>query len=168
MGSLALEAREALRGDVAAAYHDPYPFTRTGAVRWRGAYFGRVIRGYLGVTGSTVFSVGMTVFEIPVLLACYIGFAVTVGATTGTSALLWVVQMMGGRSTSLPEPRTFTPIELALVRHLMDDTFEHLNAGLDGLLPAEPRFSSVHYNPQYLQVISGAAPVIVAGAPWSW
>jgi flagellar motor switch protein FliM len=78
------------------------------------------------------------------------------------SALLWVVQMMGGRSTSPPEPRTFTPIELALVRHLMEDTFEHLNAGLDGLLPAEPRFSAVHYNPQYMQVISAAAAVIVS------
>ena len=78
------------------------------------------------------------------------------------SALLWVVQMMGGRSTSLPEARTFTPIELALVRHLMEDTFEHLHAGLDGLLPGEPRFSAVHYNPQYMQVISAAAAVIVA------
>lgn len=78
------------------------------------------------------------------------------------SALLWVVQMMGGRSTSLPDSRTFTPIELALVRHLMEETFEHLNAGLDGLLPAEPRFSAVHYNPQYMQVISATAAVIVA------
>lgn len=78
------------------------------------------------------------------------------------SALLWVVQMMGGRSTSLPAARTFTPIELALVRHLMEGTFEHLHASLDGLLPGEPRFSAVHYNPQYMQVISGAAAVIVA------
>ncbi|MBO9625772.1 MAG: flagellar motor switch protein FliM [Microbacterium sp.] len=78
------------------------------------------------------------------------------------SALLWVVQMMGGRSTSLPEGRTFTPIELALVRHLMEGTFEHLHASLGALLPGEPRFSAVHYNPQYMQVISGAAAVIVA------
>lgn len=78
------------------------------------------------------------------------------------SALLWVVQMMGGRSTSLPEARTFTPIELALVRHLMEGTFEHLHASLGALLPAEPRFAAVHYNPQYMQVISAAAAVIVA------
>ncbi|HET6301258.1 flagellar motor switch protein FliM [Microbacterium sp.] len=78
------------------------------------------------------------------------------------SALLWVVQMMGGRSTTLPEGRTFTPIELALVRHVMDGTFEHLGASLDPLLPDAPVFGAVHYNPQYMQVISAAAAVIVA------
>lgn len=78
------------------------------------------------------------------------------------SALLWVVQMMGGRSTALPEARTFTPIELALVRNLMEGTFEHLHASLGVLLPGEPRFAAVHYNPQYMQVIAGSAPVIVA------
>jgi flagellar motor switch protein FliM len=78
------------------------------------------------------------------------------------SALLWVVQMMGGRSTSLPAARTFTPIELALVRNLMEGTFEHLHASLDALLPGAPRFSAVHYNPQYMQVISATAAVIVA------
>lgn len=77
-------------------------------------------------------------------------------------ALLWVVQMMGGRSTALPEPRTFTPIELALVRNLMEGTFEHLHASLDALLPGAPRFSAVHYNPQYLQVVAATAAVIVA------
>jgi flagellar motor switch protein FliM len=78
------------------------------------------------------------------------------------SALLWVVQMMGGRSTSTPEARTFTPIELALVRNLMEGTLDHLAASLGALLPGEPTFSAVHYNPQYMQVISGAAAVIVA------
>jgi flagellar motor switch protein FliM len=78
------------------------------------------------------------------------------------SALLWVVQMMGGRSTSLPDARTFTPIELALVRNLMEGTFEHLSASLGPLLPGEPVFGGVHYNPQYLQVISASAAVIVA------
>lgn len=78
------------------------------------------------------------------------------------SALLWVVQMMGGRSTSLPEGRTFTPIELALIRNLMEGTFEHLAASLSTLLPCEPRFGGVHYNPQYLQVIAASAAVIVA------
>ncbi len=78
------------------------------------------------------------------------------------SALLWVVQMMGGKTTSLPEARTFTPIELALVRHVMDGTFEHLGASLGPLLPGAPVFGAVHYNPQYMQVISAGAAVIVA------
>ncbi|WP_217184112.1 flagellar motor switch protein FliM [Streptomyces sp. AC495_CC817] len=78
------------------------------------------------------------------------------------SALLWVVQMMGGKGTSMPEGRTFTPIELALVRNLMEGTLDHLGASLGALLPGDPVFSAVHYNPQYMQVISGAAAVIVA------
>ncbi|ALX67029.1 flagellar motor switch protein FliM [Microbacterium sp. XT11] len=78
------------------------------------------------------------------------------------SALLWVVQMMGGRTSALPEARTFTPIELALVRHLMEGTFEHLHASLAAVLPGAPRFAAVHYNPQYMQVVSASAAVIVA------
>ncbi|WP_314425295.1 flagellar motor switch protein FliM [uncultured Microbacterium sp.] len=78
------------------------------------------------------------------------------------SALLWVVQMMGGRTTSPPESRTFTPIELALVRNIMEGTFEHLHASLGSLLPSEPKYTAVQYNPQYMQVISAGAAVIVA------
>lgn len=78
------------------------------------------------------------------------------------AALMWVMQMMGGKSTKLPTARTFTHIELALVRHLMDDTLEHLSACLGAVLPGEPQFSAVHYNPQFLQVVPNNAAVIVA------
>ncbi|WP_295011307.1 flagellar motor switch protein FliM [uncultured Microbacterium sp.] len=78
------------------------------------------------------------------------------------SALQWVVQMMGGKLTAPLDPRTFTPIELALVRHLMGETFEHLAAGLGSLLPGQPAFHGVQYNPQYMQLIAGSAAVIVA------
>jgi amino acid permease len=64
-------------------------FTRTGSVRWGGAFFGRVVRGYLGRTGGVAFGVGMTIYTAPVLLACYVGFAMTVARTTATSAPLW-------------------------------------------------------------------------------
>lgn len=78
------------------------------------------------------------------------------------SALRWVVQMMGGRLTGSLDPRTFTPIELALVRHLMEGTFEHLSASLGTLLPGRPAFHGVQYNPQYMQLIAGSAAVLVA------
>lgn len=64
-------------------------FTRTSSVRWSGAFFGRVVLGYLGRTGGLAFSIGLVAFTVPVLLACYVGFAVTVGTTTGTSAPVW-------------------------------------------------------------------------------
>lgn len=78
------------------------------------------------------------------------------------SALQWVVQMMGGRLAGPLDPRTFTPIEFALVRHLMEGTFEHLSVSLGTLLPGQPSFHAVQYNPQYMQLIAGSAAVIVA------
>lgn len=78
------------------------------------------------------------------------------------SALQWVVQMMGGRLAAPLDPRTFTPIELALVRHLMEGTLEHLSASLGTLLPRPPAFHGVQYNPQYSQLVAGSAAVVVA------
>ena len=68
-------------------------FARTGSVRWGGAFFGRVVRGYLGRTGGVTFGVGMTIYTAPVLLACYVGFGVTVAQTTHTSAPLWAAAL---------------------------------------------------------------------------
>ncbi|HEU5000470.1 MAG TPA: aromatic amino acid transport family protein [Lapillicoccus sp.] len=68
-------------------------FTRTGSVRWGGAFFGRVVRGYLGRVGGVTFGVGMTIYTAPVLLACYVGFGVTVAQTTHTSAPLWAAAL---------------------------------------------------------------------------
>lgn len=78
------------------------------------------------------------------------------------SALLWVVQMMGGKSPTLPEARTFTPIEYALIRNLMDGVFGHLGASLGALIPGEPVFNTIHFNPQFTQVASAGTAVLVA------
>ena len=78
------------------------------------------------------------------------------------SALLWVVQMMGGKSTTPPEGRAFTPIELALIRSLMAETVDHLSASFDHLLPGEVSLGAIQYNPQFLQVVSPGEPVVVA------
>jgi amino acid permease len=90
-------------------------FTRTGAVRWRGAYFGRVVRGYLGRTGGVAFGVGMTIYTAPVLLACYVGFAVTVARTTGTSAPLWAAGLFAANIALIFRKRLDATIASALI-----------------------------------------------------
>ncbi len=90
-------------------------FTRTGAVRWRGAYFGRVVAGYLGRTGGVAFGVGMTIYTAPVLLACYVGFAVTVAGTTGTSAPLWAAALFAANIALIFRKRLDATIASALI-----------------------------------------------------
>ena len=90
-------------------------FTRTGSVRWRGAYFGRVVRGYLGRTGGVAFGVGMTIYTAPVLLACYVGFAVTVAKTTGTSAPLWAAGLFAANIALIFRKRLDATIASALI-----------------------------------------------------
>ncbi|HYQ31886.1 MAG TPA: aromatic amino acid transport family protein, partial [Lapillicoccus sp.] len=90
-------------------------FTRTGSVRWRGAYFGRVVRGYLGRTGGVAFGVGMTIYTAPVLLACYVGFAVTVAKTTDTSAPLWAAGLFAANIALIFRKRLDATIASALI-----------------------------------------------------
>jgi amino acid permease len=90
-------------------------FTRTASVRWRGAYFGRVVRGYLGRTGGVAFGVGMTIYTAPVLLACYVGFAVTVAQTTDTSAPLWAAGLFAANIALIFRNRLDATIASALV-----------------------------------------------------
>ena len=90
-------------------------FTRTGSVRWGGAFFGRVVRGYLGRTGGVVFGVGMTIYTAPVLLACYVGFAVTVASTTHTSAPLWAAGLFAANIALIFRKRLNATIASALL-----------------------------------------------------
>jgi len=90
-------------------------FTRTGSVRWGGAFFGRVVRGYLGRTGGVTFGVGMTIYTAPVLLACYVGFGVTVAQTTHTSAPLWAAALFAVNIALVFRKRLDATIASALV-----------------------------------------------------
>lgn len=90
-------------------------FTRTGSVRWHGAYFGRVVRGYLGRTGGVAFGVGMTIYTAPVLLACYVGFAVTVARTTDTSPALWAAGLFAANIALIFRKRLDATIASALI-----------------------------------------------------
>ncbi|WP_295780048.1 flagellar motor switch protein FliM [uncultured Microbacterium sp.] len=77
-------------------------------------------------------------------------------------ALLWVVQMLGGRVTGPIDPRPLTPIESALVLPLLQEGFALLSSCLGSRLPGAVTYSGLHYTPQYLQVIAPGEAVIVA------
>jgi hypothetical protein len=66
-------------------------FVRTGSVRWRGAYFGRVVNEYLGQPGRVALSVSLGLRNVFALLAFYLGFGATLFAATGVTAVVWVV-----------------------------------------------------------------------------
>ncbi|MFS0911744.1 flagellar motor switch protein FliM [Microbacterium sp. 179-I 3D2 NHS] len=79
-----------------------------------------------------------------------------------STAASWIVQMVGGRSATAPEERTFTPIEQALIHSLVLDAIEHLTAALDGILPTGITVAGIQYSPQFAQVAASAEPVVVA------
>ncbi|TFC10991.1 hypothetical protein E3O19_14600 [Cryobacterium algoritolerans] len=78
------------------------------------------------------------------------------------AALSWVSHMLGGSgSTSAPE-RTFTQIEQALVRRLMDDALEDLRYCLGALLVAPIVVGGIQYNSQFAQAAATGDLMIVA------
>jgi hypothetical protein len=64
-------------------------FARTGDVRWKGAFFGRVVTEYLGRPGRLVLTVTLAAFSIVVLSAYVIGFSATLADATGLIAPIW-------------------------------------------------------------------------------
>lgn len=66
-------------------------FARTGTVRWEGAFFGRVVAGYLGRQAGAGLSVVLVVFSVAVLLVYYLGFSTALADATGVSGVVWAV-----------------------------------------------------------------------------
>lgn len=79
-----------------------------------------------------------------------------------STALLWIVKMLGGDAATPPEARSLTPIELALLRSLMDETLVHLRGSLGGLLPEGLVVSAVQYNAAFAQMVAAQDLVVVA------
>lgn len=66
-------------------------FTRTGRVRWGGAFFGAVVSEYLGRAGSAVLGPALAGFGGVALLAYYIGLGDVLSQGTGVASPIWVV-----------------------------------------------------------------------------
>lgn len=79
------------------------------------------------------------------------------------AALSWVHAMLGGSGTPAVQERTFTQIEHALVRRLMDDALEDLRYSLGSLLVAPIAVDAIQYNSQFAQAAATTELMIVAG-----
>lgn len=79
-----------------------------------------------------------------------------------STALLWIVRMLGGDAAQPLDTRALTPIEFALLRSLMDETLGHLRGSLGGLLSEGLTVSAVQYNAAFAQIVSAQDLVVVA------
>ncbi|MBO3664593.1 flagellar motor switch protein FliM [Microbacterium stercoris] len=79
-----------------------------------------------------------------------------------SAALSWIIQMVGGRAVDVVDERALTPIEQALIRHLVTDALEGLSTALGGLLPRGLAVAGIQYSPQFAQLASAGDPVIIA------
>jgi flagellar motor switch protein FliM len=78
------------------------------------------------------------------------------------AALSWVNAMLGGSGEPVASERTFTQIEHALVRRLMDDALEDLRYSLGSLLTAPIAVAAIQYNSQFAQAAATTELMIVA------
>ena len=79
-----------------------------------------------------------------------------------SAALTWVSHMLGAaKPASLPE-RTFTPIEQALVRRLMDDALDDLRYSFGTMLADPISVGGFQYNSQFAQAAQKSDLMIVA------
>jgi flagellar motor switch protein FliM len=78
------------------------------------------------------------------------------------AALSWVNAMLGGSGLPSVGERTFTQIEHALVRRLMDDALEDLRYSLGSLLVAPIAVDAIQYNSQFAQAAATTELMIVA------
>jgi flagellar motor switch protein FliM len=71
--------------------------------------------------------------------------------------------MLGGAGVPVVHERTFTQIEHALVRKLMDDALEDLRYSLGSLLATDISVDAIQYNSQFAQAAATSELMIVAG-----
>lgn len=79
-----------------------------------------------------------------------------------SAALTWVSHMLGAvKPSALPE-RTFTPVEQALVRRLMDDALDDLRYSFGTMLADPISVGGFQYNSQFAQAAQKSDLMIVA------
>ena len=69
--------------------------TRSGGIRFGGAFIGTVVADYLGGTASALLSALLTAFSFGILLIFYVGISTTLADATGLPAALWMLVLFG-------------------------------------------------------------------------
>lgn len=69
--------------------------TRSGGIRYEGAFIGRVVGDYLGRASSVLLTLVLTVFSFGLLLIFYLGISSTLEGSTGLPTELWLFLLFG-------------------------------------------------------------------------
>jgi len=79
-----------------------------------------------------------------------------------STALGWLVRMVGGDVQHELEPRALTVVEQALLTALVNDTLTHLAGSLGPLMPKTFEVGTIHMNAAFAQIASPRDMVVVA------
>jgi flagellar motor switch protein FliM len=79
-----------------------------------------------------------------------------------SAALAWVGHMLGAPKPPVTPERTFTPIEQALVRRLIEDALDDLRYSFGGMLVDQIGVGGFQYNSQFAQAAQKSDLMIVA------
>lgn len=88
---------------------------RNGSVRYGGAYFGQLVEEYLGRTSAKVFSLGLFLLNLVVLMAYYTGFAKTLTAATQLRPEIWALALFSVNLFFLRRQSLNATITVALI-----------------------------------------------------
>ncbi len=140
--------------------------TRTGSVRYRSAFFGRVIAEYLGGLGSAFASVAMLAVNVASLLAFYIGFALVMRDVTGLPSNIWAAAFFvvgvyfltrGSLSSTVASSLVVGGINIALIVALSVLSLTRLQP-TNLAYVAVPFVNGRPFEPQYLELIFRRRP----------
>ena len=70
-------------------------FARTASIRYSGAFFGRMVKEYMGVTGATLLTMAVLVTSIVGMLAYSVGISSTLADMTGVPDAGWLMLVFG-------------------------------------------------------------------------
>lgn len=109
--------------------------TRSGSIRFGGAFIGTVAADYLGGASSAILSVILTAFSFGLLLIMYIGISTTLADATALPAAAWMLLLFGvglyfltrgSLNATVASTIVITTINVALLLVLSALAFSHL------------------------------------------
>ena len=121
--------------------------TRTGAMRYGTAYFGRLVGSHLGAPGSATIALALFALNATVFLVALVGFGAVLEGTTGVPLAVWACVLFAGNLVYLRREGLDATVASALVvgavnvalivalsaiglAHLRPGNFDHVNVPL--------------------------------------
>ncbi|HYH12421.1 MAG TPA: aromatic amino acid transport family protein, partial [Thermomicrobiales bacterium] len=89
--------------------------SRTAIIRYGGAYFGRMVKEYLGGAGALLLTMALLVNTVVGLLAYAIGISTTLASLTGIVGVVWVVVLFLVAGFMISRHTTNASVAAALV-----------------------------------------------------